>query len=296
MSGVRGAERVWTVMELLRWTAEYLAGKGFHNARLNGELLLAGVLGLRRLDLYLQYDRPLAPGELADFKSRLMRRVRREPLQYIEGWAYFRELRVRADRRALVPRPETEQLVGRVLGWAEGRAGLHALDVGTGTGVIALALATEGPFASVTATDVQPDALALARENHSLASPAVPVEFLQGAGYVPVAGRRFDVIVSNPPYIAEGERDTLDAEVRDWEPPSALFAGVDGLDVIRTLVAEAAAHLNPRGLLALEVGAGQGEAVASLIRATGAFGEPRVHADYAGRDRMVLAEHTANGP
>ncbi len=281
----------WTVLELLRWTTEYLAGKGFHNARLNAELLLCGVLGVKRLDLYLQFDRPLRPEELAEFKARLKRRVRREPLQYIEGEAAFRELRLRVDRRALIPRPETEVLVGEVLDWARGRSGLEAVDVGTGSGAIALSLAAEGPFRRIVATDLSEEALEVARSNYQALAPQAPVEFRQGSGYAPVAGGRFDVIVSNPPYVADEEREMLDAEVREWEPALALFAGPGGLRVIEELVVGAPAVLRPGGLLALEVGLGQTEAVAELIRETGSFHEPRVRRDLTGRDRIVLAEH-----
>ncbi len=277
-------------MELLRWTAEYLGGKGFHNARLNGELLLSGVLGVKRLDLYLQFDRPLRPEELAEFKARLQRRAKREPLQYIEGEAHFRDLRLRVDRRVLIPRPETEQLVQRVLDWAAGRTALAAADVGTGSGAIALALATEGPFRLVVATDVEPGALDAARANHAHAAPGAPVEFRAGDGVEPLLGERFDALVSNPPYIGTGERASLDAEVRDWEPATALFAGADGLDVVRRLVVDAPRVLRAGGLLALEIGETQGAATAELVRAAGRFGEPRVEKDLAGRDRIVLAE------
>ncbi|HEU4325478.1 MAG TPA: peptide chain release factor N(5)-glutamine methyltransferase [Roseiflexaceae bacterium] len=280
----------WTVVEMIRWTAEYLGGKNVHNARLNAELLLAGVLGLKRLDLYLQFDRPLRPEELAEFKERLRRRAKREPLQYIDGTAAFRDLVLRVDPRVLIPRPETEVLVQEVLDWSRGRDDLSAVDVGTGSGAIALALATEGPFARVVATDAQPDALDAARENHALAAPDAPVEFRLGDLLAPVRGEAFDVVVSNPPYVGDEEAASLDPEVRDWEPPTALFAGAGGLDVIRRLVPQAAEALKPGGLLALEIGAAQGAAVRGIIEETHAFGAPRVRPDLAGRDRFVLAE------
>lgn len=283
-------EKRWTVLELLGWTANYLKEKGFQSARLNAELLLAGSLGMKRLDLYLQYDRPLRPEELAEFKQRLLRRAKREPLQYIEGHAAFRDLVLRVDRRVLIPRPETESLVQAVLDWAEGRDGLTALDVGTGSGAIALALASEGPFRRVVAVDLSAGALEVARANATEAAPGAPVEFRPGSLYDAVAGERFDVVVSNPPYVGEEERGTLDTEVRDWEPAAALFAGQGGLDVIRPLVGAAPEHLFPGGLLALEIGATQGDAVCALVRETGAFAEPRVVKDLAGRDRIVLAE------
>lgn len=283
-------EKRWTVMEMVGWTANYLGEKGFHNPRLNAELLLAGTLGVKRLDLYLQYDRPLKAEELAAFKERLRRRAKREPLQYIDGKAAFRDLWLAVDPRVLIPRPETEVLVQAVLDWAEGRDGLSALDVGTGSGAIALALATEGPFARVVATDVSAGALEVARANREAAAPDAPIEFREGSLFAPVAGERFDVVVSNPPYVGAEERESLDAEVRDWEPAGALFAGVGGLDVLRPLVAGAPAHLAPGGLLAMEMGAAQADAVCALVRETGAFTDPRVVRDLAGRDRIVLAE------
>lgn len=283
-------EKRWTVLELLGWTANYLKEKGFQSARLNAEHLLAGSLGLKRLDLYLQYDRPLRADELAEFKQRLLRRAKREPLQYIEGHAAFRDLVLRVDRRVLIPRPETESLVQAVLDWAEGRDGLAALDVGTGSGAIALSLATEGPFRRVVAVDLSADALEVARANAAEAAPGAPVEFRPGSLYDAVPGERFDVVVSNPPYVGEEERGSLDTEVRDWEPASALFAGQGGLDVIRPLVAGAPEHLCPGGLLAMEIGAAQADAVTAVIRETGAFADPRVVKDLAGRDRIVLAE------
>jgi release factor glutamine methyltransferase len=284
----------WTVVELIQWTAEYLGGKNVHNARLNAELLLAGVLGLKRLDLYLQFDRPLRPEELAEFKERLRRRAKREPLQYIDGTAAFRDLVLRVDPRVLIPRPETEVLVQEVLDWARPHSDLVAVDVGTGSGAIALALATEGPFSRIVATDAQADALDAARENHAHAAPDAPVEFRLGDLLAPVRGEAFDVVVSNPPYVGSEEAASLDSEVRDWEPATALFAGVGGLDVIRRLVPQAAQALKPGGLLALEIGMAQGAAVRGIIEDTNAFGAPRVRPDLAGRDRFVLAERLLN--
>lgn len=280
----------WTVLSLLRWTTTYLAEKAIPEARLNAELLLSGALGVKRLDLYLQFDRPLRPDELAAFKARLVRRARREPLQYIAGEAEFRNLRLMVDRRVLIPRPETETLVEAVLRWAAGRANLSALDVGTGSGAIALSLATEGPFTRVVATDTSAEALEVATENLARAAPGTPVEFRLGRDYAPAAGERFDVVVSNPPYVAEGESGEMDPEVLDWEPAQALFATGDGLDVIRSLVTGAPAHLLPGGLLALEIGATQAERVARMIAEQDGLGDARIVKDLAGRDRIVLAE------
>jgi release factor glutamine methyltransferase len=247
------------------------------------------VLCLKRLDLYLQFDRPLTVEELAEFKARLRRRVRGEPLQYIAGTAAFRNLTLKVDRRALIPRPETEVLVGEVLSRAAGREGLDVVDVGTGTGAIALSLRAEGRFGRVVATDASPDALGLAGENADLAGLSGSVELRAGDGLRAVEGERFDFVVSNPPYIGERERGSLPAEVAAWEPAMALFSGDDGLTLIREIVADAPDHLRAGGLLALEIGAEQAPAVTALIRATGRFEEPVVKPDLAGRDRVVLA-------
>jgi release factor glutamine methyltransferase len=284
------SSRTWTLLELLRWTTGYLGEKAVPEPRLTAELLLAGTLGFKRLELYLQFERPLREEELAEFKARLRRRVRREPLQYIEGRAAFRELELEVDRRVLIPRPETEVLVGEVLDWAGSREALHVLDVGTGSGAIALSLAVEGRFGRIVATDVSADALEVARSNHRRAAPGTLVEFREGSVYAPVAGERFDVIVSNPPYIGLTEAESLEPEVRQWEPREALFSGRDGLDTVAALVAGAPAHLRPGGLLALEIGAGQAERVTALVRGVAGFGEPRLRRDLAGRERFVIAE------
>ncbi|MGH7480611.1 MAG: N5-glutamine methyltransferase family protein, partial [Longimicrobiales bacterium] len=201
-----------TPIELARLAADRLAGTGIENARLDAELLLAHTLGLRRLDLYLQFDRPLSEAEVARYRVAVRRRLRREPVQYIVGETAFRELSLRVDARALIPRPETELLVGEVLRWAGGRA-LDALDIGTGSGAIALSLVREGGFAHVVATDVSADALALAAENAAAAGLADAVEFRRGALWDAVPnGERFDVIASNPPYVADAERAALAPE------------------------------------------------------------------------------------
>ena len=296
-------------LELARLAAEHLAGKGVEDPRLEAELLLAHVLGIRRLDLYLQFERPLEPDEVSAYREALRRRGRREPLQYITGEAAFRELVLRVDPRVLIPRPETEILVGAVLAWAADRdeeaeepageaggeagggesRGLTALDVGTGSGAIALSLLTEGPFARVVATDVSTDALEVARENAARCGVADRLELRAGALWAPVGdGERFDVIVANPPYVAESERETLMPEVVEHEPAVALFSGADGLDLVRELVAGAGERLEPGGLLAMELGLGQAPVVAELVEAAG-FAGVRVVDDLTGRARAVLA-------
>jgi release factor glutamine methyltransferase len=294
---------------MMRWSGAYLSEKGVERGRLDAEHLLAHVLGLERLQLYLQHDRPLTSAELDRFRPLLRRRARREPLQYILGTAAFREVELAVDRRVLIPRPETEVLVQAVLdrvGGADGGGGpgigasapgpdgLTALDVGTGSGAIAVSLALEGPFARVVATDASPEALEVARANVEGAGVSDRVELRGGVLFGPLGPEeRFDVVVSNPPYVADAEAQTLPPEVRDWEPAQALFAGPDGLAVLRGLLAGAPRHLAVGGLLAMEVGAGQAPLLAGLLEESEAWGEVEIGADLAGRERVLLARRVA---
>jgi release factor glutamine methyltransferase len=295
-------------LELSRLAAEHLAVNGVADARLEAELLLAHVLGLRRLDLYLQFERPLAPEEVAAYRDVVRRRSRREPLQYISGQAAFREIVLSVDPRVLIPRPETEVLVGEVLATVaaghptarprpdadpdadpDAGSGLVALDIGTGSGVIALSLLREGPFARVVASDISEGALAVAAANAEALGLASRLELRLGSVWAPIGdAERFDVIVGNPPYIVESDRPSLMPEVRDHEPWSALTGGVDGLDVVREIVAGSPGRLAPGGFLALEVGSDQTAVVARLATAAG-FGWSRVVPDLTGRQRVVLA-------
>lgn len=280
----------WTVLQLVLWSADYLAGKGVEHGRLDAEHLLAHALGKTRLQLYLEFERPLKPGELAAYKPLLLRRARREPLQYVIGRAAFRDLDLAVDPRVLVPRPETEALVERVLAWARGREGLEALDVGTGSGCVALALLSEGPFRRLVATDISREALAVAASNARTAGLADRLELRAGALWSPLApDEGFDLVVSNPPYVADAEWTALQPEVRDWEPAAALVAGPSGLEVLEALAEGAAGWVRAGGLVALEVGLGQADAVAERIRRAGGFGPPSVGLDLAGRRRIVTA-------
>jgi release factor glutamine methyltransferase len=294
-------------LELTRKAAAVLAERGFANARLEAELLLAGVLGIRRLDLYLQHERPVDGAELERYRAWVRRRLKHEPLQYIVGTAAFRKLELHVDPRVLIPRPETEVLVGEVLSWAMSRAPLGAaLDIGTGSGAIALSLAREGSFARIVATDVSQDALDVARDNAQRAGLSVGavtggavtggVEFRCGAYFEPLReGERFTAIVANPPYVADDERAALAPEIREHEPASALLAGPDGLRDIEALIAGAPPWLEAGGLLALEIGDGQAEAVLARVSATGAYVNARVVADLTGRMRVLIAEAAVQG-
>lgn len=288
-----GSDEAWSILHMILWSAEYLAEKGVENARLDAEWLLARALEVERLQLYLQFDRPLSLEERGAFKPLLRRRARREPLQYILGRTAFRELDLLTDRRVLVPRPETEVLVEEVLGWGAERPERFrsVLDVGTGSGAIALSLALEGECGRIVATDISAEALEVATENARRHEVTGKVEFRRGGLFDALEiGERFDVVVSNPPYVEEGQVLDLEPEVSEWEPAGALFAGADGLDVIRSLVAGAGERVVPEGLLALEVGAGQESRVVELIEETDAFGPARIRRDLSGRPRVVMAE------
>jgi release factor glutamine methyltransferase len=251
---------------------------------------------MERLQLYLQFDRPLTSEERDSFKPLLRRRAAREPLQYITGRAAFRELELRCDPRALIPRPETELLVDLVLDWASGRDGLEVVDLGTGTGCIALALATEGSFSTVWAVDRSEAALALARENLEDRPRVEGVRLVQGDGLGALpADARVDAIVSNPPYVREDERGTLAPEILEHEPHQALFGGSDGMSVIDPLVRDAAERLRAGGLLALEMGIDQAAAVLARIGAGDAFRDAVVHRDLTGRPRFVTAVRRDDG-
>lgn len=279
------------VVEIIRRSADYLAGKGVENPRLDAEHILSHVLDMARLDLYLHFDRPLSPGELAACRPLLRRRGTREPLQYVLGSAPFRNLELTVGPGVAVPRPETEHLLDVLLEATGRRPGptppfAAALDVGTGSGALALALAEEGLAATVAATDISPKALAAARDN--AADAGVQVDFREGALLSPFAGRTFDLIVSNPPYLASGEWLSAAPEVREWEPRVAMEAGADGLDVIRPLVRAAMPALRPNGWAALEVGRFQTEVVAGIFREAGAV-RVEVREDLAGLPRYVVA-------
>jgi release factor glutamine methyltransferase len=292
-----GPGEPWTVLRLIRWSTGYLEEKGVESGRLDAEHLLAHALDTERLNLYLQFDRPLTPGELAAYKPLLRRRAAREPLQYILGRVAFRELELRCDPRALIPRPETEGLVDQVLEWARGREGLEVVDVGTGTGCIALSLAQEGPFRRVWAVDVSQEALSLARENAEGMEEADRVRLVCGEGLSALPdGEQVDAVVSNPPYVREAERGDLAPEILEHEPHVALFGGTDGLEVIDALVDGAEARLRSGGLLALEIGVDQGDSVLERISAQGGFHGARVLRDLSGRQRYVTAVRGDTGP
>ena len=291
----------WTIKRVLDWTCGYLERRGDEHPRLSAEWLLAAVTGLSRVELYVNFDRPLDASELADTHAAIERRAAGEPLQYVTGEMPFRHIVLRCERGVLIPRPETEILVDaalegvdRATGRGTGAEGsVRVLEVGTGTGCVALSIASERPGTLVTATDLSPKAVALARRNREALclEEAVDVVECDLASDVPdeLMGT-FSVLVSNPPYIPTRVlAEEVPAEVRDFEPELALDGGEDGLDVFRRLLELAPVALGPGGTLAVELFEGALDAAAELTRAQGGWASVEVREDLTRRPRVLVA-------
>lgn len=277
----------WTIRKVLTWTTQHFEKRQVDAPRLTAEILLSYVLKLSRVRLYVDLDRPLSKEELGAYRALIERRMAGEPTQYLTGVREFYNRAFKVDARVLIPRPETELLVEAALRMLPKDAPGRALDVCTGSGCIAISLAAERPQATVIATDLSPDACALAQENAQALGVADRVTVLQGDLFAPVpAGERFQVVVSNPPYIASEEIPGLSAEVRR-EPKLALDGGPDGLVAVRRVVTGARQWLEPGGLLAMEIGEDQGPAVLELLRAAG-YADARVEKDLERRERMAF--------
>ncbi|HEY4976036.1 MAG TPA: peptide chain release factor N(5)-glutamine methyltransferase [Gaiellaceae bacterium] len=270
-----------TLRRALTGADEYLARRGVERGRFEAELIFSQALGLSRIELYMDLDRPLTPDQRERALELVGRRGKREPLAYVLGEWGFRRLTLKTDARALVPRPETEILVERALALIEKLESPRLLDVGTGSGAIALALADEHPGARIVALDSSPSALALARENVALCG--LEIELKQGDIRDSTEGR-FDLIVSNPPYVLPEEIEALEPEVRDWEPREALL----GVGIPEALAERSRELLVAGGWLAVELGEGQQAAYATLLGDLG-FEEVTITADLTGLERVVEA-------
>jgi len=275
---------IWTLLKLLRWTTDYFAEKGIDNPRLDAELLLAHVLELDRVGLYLNFERPLNAAELDIIRPLVKRRGQREPLQYLTGVTEFWSMRFEVNPAVLVPRADTEILVEEALNRADQESG-DLLDVGTGSGAIAISLATELAGWKMTALDISSEALDVAGRNAEQNGVAEQVQLLH-ADLAELPQQQYDLIVSNPPYVAQAEWDELMPEVRCFEPQLALLAEDNGLDCYRKLAAQARSRLKPGGWLLVEIGYRQADAVSQLFEAAG-LQDVYVRDDYAGQPRVV---------
>ena len=276
-----------TVLEVLQATTAYFKKHDLESPRLNTEHLLAHVLGRKRIELYLEFERELAEAELAPLRELVKRRAQGEPLQHLLGTVEFCGLTFLCDKRAMIPRPETEQLV-EVLKSKIRNPKSEIMDVGTGSGVIALCLAAEFPGAQILAVDISNDALALAQENAARLNLAERVRFLKSNLLENVEGV-FDVIVANLPYVSTQERHTLSREVLH-DPEVAVFASTRGDELVRELIAQAPSRLRPGGMLALEIGIGQSQALLSTLAAKN-YRDISSKTDYSGVTRFLFARY-----
>lgn len=295
-------KKLWTVLELLNWTAHYFEEKGIQNPRLNAEVLLGKVLGLDRIMLYACFEQVVDGARRDEFRKLVRRRAGRRPLQYLVGNCEFYGRQFEVTPAVMVPRQETESVVRtclEMIGSAEGD--LWAADVGTGSGIIAVTLAAERGSLWLVATDASGQALAVAARNAAKHGVQDRIRFAEGdlteplAEQLPPGRDGFDLIASNPPYVPTGQIGSLQPEIRDYEPRAALDGGPDGLDVIGRLVPQAAPLLAPGGWLVLEMGEGQADAVTRLVEQSGAFAAEtiRTATDAGGRERVLCARKGA---
>lgn len=280
-----------SLAQALEQAAVQLDRAGVRNGRREATSLWAALAGLVPADAWMRRDRPASGAVSNRFWEAVERRASGIPFAYAVGRAAFRQLDLKIDARALIPRPETEGLVGLVLEWEKGDGGRgkggSVADIGTGCGCIALSVATEGAFERVVAVERSPDAAALARENVELVRPAVLIDVRVGDLLAPLGEERFRAIVANPPYLTGQEYEALDRSVRAFEPRDALVSGSDGLDATRALLAGAGARLEPGGLLALEIDERRAHAVCALARAAG-WARTTIREDLFGRPRYAL--------
>jgi len=277
----------WTIREVLNWTRGYFEAAGIVQPRLEAEILLAHTLDVERLNLYISPDQPLTVDERSRYRTVVQQRREGTPLQHLIGEVQFFGLRFRVSSEALIPRPETEELLDHILKLVPRDRGLDCLDLGTGTGVIAVCLARYFSQAVVTAVDVSRSALDLARGNAALNGMEGRITFVESDWFERVTGS-YDLIASNPPYVDEDDLKDLPTEVRDHEPRVALDGGAEGIREIARLIEDLPEHMNSNGLLLLEIGSGQGNPVVEMLEEAG-FTDVRMELDLAGKSRYAVA-------
>jgi len=282
-----------TIQQLLTRTTAYFTEKGLESPRLRAEILIAETLALSRIELYTNFDRPIDQGDLEKLRRMVKRAAAKEPVEYIVGRTEFYSLTFAVNSSCVIPRPETELLVERSIEFLRNRGGPQLVcDLCTGSGCIAVAIAKNFAAASIIATDICDRVLAVAAENASRHGVSDRVRILKGDLFEPVLpqldAEKFDLVVSNPPYVSSSEFEALDGGVRRHEPGLGLHGGRDGLNVIRRIVAEVPAFLKETGALMLEIGHRHGHVVRELFKASGRFERIEIHKDFAGIDRVVV--------
>ncbi|MFH1614676.1 MAG: peptide chain release factor N(5)-glutamine methyltransferase [Planctomycetota bacterium] len=284
----------WTIQKLLNWITQYFKEKGIDPARLSAEMVLAHTLNMQRIDLYTCFDKPVSRSDRDRLREFVKRAAENEPVQYIIGKTEFYSMEFHVSPDCLIPRCETELLVERAIEFLRKRVGQqYVLDLCTGCGCVAIAIAKNHPDAKIIATDISDPALEIAAKNVDRYSLGGRVELLCGDLFDPIITQldtaKFDLIVSNPPYISETEFQRLDRNVKDYEPSIALRAGYDGLDIYRRIIEKAADFLKPDAVMMLEIGYAQGLKIRQLLEQTHSFEQIRIEKDYSNNDRITIA-------
>jgi release factor glutamine methyltransferase len=282
----------WTLINLIQWATAYFDAHDIDSPRATAEILLAHAIGAQRIDLYLRYDQPLNFDELNRFKTLIKRRTKREPVAYIVGHKEFWSMDLEVNRNVLIPRPETECLVERALenlATDPSPGCKFILDLGTGSGAVVLALASENSRHSYVGTDISRDAVGVARLNSMRHGMGAEIRFMVADWFAPFDAKsgRFDLIVSNPPYIRSGDLQRLQPEIYAYEPVAALDGAKDGLRYLRHIIQCAYLYLKPAGALLLEMGHDQQAPIKQIIDASGQYEDVRFYKDYSGYDRIV---------
>ena len=279
---------VWTINSLLNWTVNYFKSKNIQSARLDAEVLLSHVLRQERIYLYVHFDEPMEQNELSKFREYVKKRAQHVPIAYIIGEREFMGLPFKVTKDTLIPRPDTEILVENVLNNVDKDKEIEIVDIGTGSGAIILSLLVNLPKAQGKTVDISSKAIEVAKENAVNLQVNDRCEFFVGDLFAPLNGNKFDLIVSNPPYIPQKDIATLEDDVKEYEPVSALTDGGDGLSYYRRLLSEGKAYIKENGFIALEIGIYQSEDVKQIAMDNG-WKNIKIIKDYAGIDRVVLA-------
>ena len=283
-------DETWSVRRILDWTTGYLQQHGSETPRLDAEILLAFARECQRIDLYTRFDEVLSEKQRSIMRDLVRRRAQSEPVAYLVGHREFFSLDFLVTPGVFIPRPDTETLVVTVLEQVKTFSSPRILDVGTGSGCICVAIASNHPEAQLTAVDISDAALEVAKRNAQRHNVAERVRFFNGDLFAPLQENEiFDIVVSNPPYVTEQERETLQPDVRLHEPHSALFSGEDGLNIVRRLIAESPDYLSPGGMLLMEMDPSQADAVTKLLQSHALYTETKIHKDLTGKIRVVSA-------